>query len=113
MESYFRCPGKCQVPEVIHKSCEEGRIGELGLLRLRFLQANKPTYYATLLFNGELEEHLLSVEATTRMQTELLLQRLLKTNPVPPGANRSVLTQHMHSLRLIAEEAAKKEIVLQ
>ncbi len=101
------------VPEAIEKSVAEGKIGKVGLLRLRFLQANKSEFYTSLLMNGELEKHLMAVEATARTQTALLLQKLMKTHPLPPGVvSEELLAQHMHSLRVMAEETVKKEFVL-
>ena len=100
------------VPEIIEKSVADGKIGKIGLLRLRHLQSNQPTEYAALLMSGELESHLLAMEATARTQTEVLLQQLMKSNPVPHSVSQEMLAQHMHSLRVMAEETVKKEFVL-
>lgn len=112
MTMYYEYTGEYRVPEVIQKSLDEGKIGKLGLLRLRFLQANEPMYYSNLLMKGELERHLMEIEAKARVETELLVQKLLKTNPSPSNrASEETLRQHMHSLRVMAEEAVKKELI--
>ena len=76
------------------------KAGKYGILRMNFLKTNRPEFYAQLLLNGELANHLsdINVRATTAVQE--VLSELLNANPPPNKIQHTEKwAQHMNTAK--------------
>lgn len=95
------------VPNLTAEPQTEGAIGEIGLLREKFLQENHSLLYDQMLMNDTLYSDLKKTENSFWAQVEQTMHRLLQQNPPPDKQSLPVeWAAHMNALKNQAQELA-------
>ena len=99
-------------PKLEHPKQPAGRIGKYGEMRRKYLQEYRKATYSMMVLEGTLKQHLLDVNEQVHQQVEVLIDDLLKVNPVPDKAkNQLGWIQHMNMLKMQAEEIIFQELI--
>ena len=107
--------GDYYFPRLIVPDEPEGDIGRYGRMRKRFLKEHRKGDFAEFLMNGNLKEHLMSIDRDAKEQIELITAQLARAE----GVNEELKARDqlgwiraMNSCRARAEEQVVREIVL-
>mgnify|MGYP001135073230 CR=1 FL=1 len=114
-ELTYRQRGDYLLPELSMDGLEMQTLGKYGLLRRKYLREQRPVLWTSLSVNGQLNKHLLEVEAEANRRLEQLMSEM----SVKAGLTEELKAQNplkwvglMNSLRQQAEEIVLAEIVL-
>jgi hypothetical protein len=105
--------GDCLLPDIqIGSTRETESLGRFGVMRRTYLREHREILYNSLLLNGTLHEHLLSVQAEAESRVPALMKLLVAQNPPPDKASDQMgWVAHMNSLRQTAEETVRNEVI--
>ena len=93
----------------------EGDIGRYGRMRKRFLKEHRKGDFAEFLMNGNLKEHLMSIDREATEQIELITSQLARAEGVTEelkARDQLGWIRAMNSCRARAEDQVIREIVL-
>ena len=93
----------------------EGDIGRYGRMRKRFLKEHRKGDFAEFLMNGNLNEHLMSIDREATEQIELITSQLARAEGVTEelkARDQLGWIRAMNSCRARAEDQVIREIVL-
>lgn len=112
MELTYHRKGDYLYPNLVIENDAAQVIGKYGLMRRTYLKENRTNWYKSMLLSGRLDQHLMEIDRAAQERVELILNRLLKTNPAPDKeTNQLGWAAHMNSLTMMAEEIVLKELV--
>ena len=107
--------GDYYFPRLIVPEEPEGDIGCYGRMRKKFLKEHRKGVFAELLLNGNLKEHLMSIDRDAKEQIDLITFQLAKaegTTEELKARDQLGWIRAMNSCRARAEEQVVREIVL-
>lgn len=113
-ELMYKRSGDYLFPEIGLTEEEQRPLGKYGLMRLRYLESERPGLYTRLLLSGKLMEHLQEIEQTAQNQLERLMILLPKQNGVTEelkATNQMAWVVQMNSLKHQAEEMILSELI--
>lgn len=113
-ELMYKRSGDCLFPEMELTKEEQRPLGKYGLMRLRYLENERPGLYTRLLLSGKLMEHLQEIEQTAQNRLESLMNELTKQAGVTEALKaRDQMTwvQSMNTLQAQAEETILSELI--
>lgn len=112
MELTYHRKGDYLYPNLVIENDAAQVIGKYGLMRRTYLKENRTNWYKSMRLSGRLDQHLMEIDRAAQERVELILNRLLKTNPAPDKeTNQLGWAAHMNSLTMMAEEIVLKELV--
>ena len=107
--------GDYYFPRLIVPDEPEGDIGRYGRMRKRFLKEHRKGDFAEFLMNGNLKEHLMSIDREAKEQIELITAQLARAEGVTEelkARDQLGWIRAMNSCRASAEEQAIQELVM-
>lgn len=113
-ELMYKRSGDYLFPEMELTKEEQRPLGKYGLMRLRYLENERPGLYTRLLFSGKLMEHLQEIEQTAQNRLERLMILLPKQNGVTEelkATNQMAWVAQMNSLKHQAEEMILSDLI--
>ena len=104
-----------KLPNLIIKEINNNPLNKYGLLRLEYLKKHKKCEYFTLLMEGKLYQHLLSVSKTSQNQLKILMNNYIKNDYRLSEKNKKMnqleWVKLMNNYKNMAEEIIFKEII--
>ena len=113
-ELMYKRSGDYLFPEMELTKEEQRPLGKYGLMRLRYLENERPGLYTRLLFSGKLMEHLQEIEQMAQNRLERLMILLPKQNGVTEELKAKAPMQWvglMNNIRSQAEEVILTELI--
>ena len=113
-ELMYKRSGDYLFPEMELTKEEQRPLRKYGLMRLRYLENERPGLYTRLLLSGKLMEHLREIEQTAQNRLESLMNELTKQAGVTEALKaRDQMTwvQSMNALQAQAEETILSDLI--
>lgn len=101
-------------PDLMLSEGTDYLLGKYGRMRKRYLQEYREVEYLRLLLNGDLNEHLHSVDEECEQRMEVLIEQMMKRWGVTEQLKAEKQMQWvgmMNNIRCSAEEVVLEEIV--
>ncbi|WP_395939502.1 TnpV protein [Clostridium sp. DJ247] len=95
------------------KKADVKLLGKYGQMALSYLKENHPNRYSLLLAKGELMPTMHKVNKEAYGKLELIMEQMLKTNPIPNPENTMESFKYREQVKQTAEEIVLLEIVYQ
>ncbi|HCE14554.1 MAG TPA: TnpV protein [Clostridiales bacterium] len=113
-ELMYKRSGDYLFPEMELTKEEQRPLRKYGLMRLRYLENERPGLYTRLLLSGKLMEHLREIEQTAQNRLERLMILLPNQNGVTEelkATNQMAWVAQMNSLKHQAEEMILSDLI--
>ena len=104
------------IPNVAMRNNNLGnyQIGKYGYLRLEYLKKHKRGYYAELMLEGKLPEHIVTIDKEANKQIKDIIKNLAKANNVDKILKQSTPLEWvrlMNNFKNTVEEIVLKELI--
>ncbi|OSA94620.1 UNVERIFIED_ORG: hypothetical protein B2H93_08160 [Clostridium botulinum] len=93
------------------KEVDQKPLGKYGQMAMNYLKNNHQSRYSLLLAQGELIEKMHQVNEEAYQRLEILMEQMLKTNPIQNPENTMENFKHREMIKETAEEIVLHEIV--
>ena len=90
----------------------EQPLGKYGRMAMNYLYETNPQRFSLLKMTGELTDMMYRIDEEATDRVEVLIQRMLSTDPVPQTDDIFEKARHYNTKKCIAEELVINEIVL-
>lgn len=113
-ELTYRQNGDYLLPDLGLTDAEQKPLGKYGLMRLHYLEENRPGLYTRLLLSGMLMEHLQEIEQAAQSRLQYLMSQLPKQAGVTEKLkvqDQMAWVQQMNALKAQAEELILSELI--
>lgn len=113
-ELTYRQNGDYLLPDLGLTDAEQKPLGKYGLMRLHYLEENRPGLYTRLLLSGKLMEHLQEVEQAAQNRLQYLMSQTPKQAGVTEklkARDQMAWVQQMNALKAQAEEIILSELI--
>ncbi|WP_084757127.1 MULTISPECIES: TnpV protein [unclassified Clostridium] len=94
-----------------NKEVDQKPLGKYGQMALNYLKNNHQSRYSLLLAQGELMEKMHQVNEEAYQRLEVLMEQMLKTDPIMNPENTMESFKHRKRIKETAEEIVLHEIV--
>ncbi len=109
----YRQAGDYLIPDLEIKNESMG-IGKYGRMREAFLKNHRNSIYTALLLTGELDKHLLEIEATAKQTVDGYVKKMAAAENVDENMKATSQTKWiglMNNFRQAAEEIIKENLI--
>ena len=113
-ELTYRQNGDCLLPDLGLTEAEQRPLGKYGLMRMHYLEENRPGLYTRLLLSGKLMEHLQEIEQAAQNRLQRLMSQLPKQAGVTEklkARDQMAWVQQINALKAQAEEIILSELI--
>lgn len=113
-ELTYRQNGDYLLPDLGLTEAEQRPLGKYGLMRMHYLEENRPGLYTRLLLSGKLMEHLQEIEQAAQNRLQSLMSQLPKEAGVTEALKAQdpmAWVQQMNALKAQAEEIILSELI--
>ncbi|OOP72809.1 hypothetical protein CBEIBR21_13395 [Clostridium beijerinckii] len=94
-----------------NKEMDQTPLGKYGQMALNYLKNNHQNRYSLLLAQEELMEKMHQVNEEAHQRLEILIEQMLKTDPIMNPENTMENFKHREKIKETAEEIVLHEIV--
>ena len=113
-ELTYRQNGDYLLPDLGLTEAEQRPLGKYGLMRMHYLEENRPGLYTRLLLSGKLMEHLQEIEQAAQNRLQRLMSQLPKQAGVTEklkARDHMAWVQQINALKAQAEEIILSELI--
>ena len=110
----YKQNGDYLLPDMGLTEAEQRPLGKYGIMRMQYLEQNRPGLYTRLLLSGKLMEHLHEIEASAQTRLESLMSHLTKQNNVTEelkARDQMTWVGMMNGLKNQAEDVICSELI--
>lgn len=113
-ELIYKQNGDYLLPDLGLTEAEQHPLGKYGIMRMHYLERDRPGLYTRLLLSGKLMEHLQEIETSAQNRLNLLISQLAKQNNVTEelkARDQMAWVGMMNNLKNQAEETILTELI--